>query len=357
MPAVNLPTQGPLPAPKLPSPIRPANAEGPPPRPGFPAAPPPGRSGPANGPAPPKLPAVTFLPNPTGAPAMPPVRPQGMLPPPLGPIQGKPPAALASARKNVIVTTTTKDKEGVEAYHDSDRSSRGSFSDACFSEGESEGTRPSSISSGSRSSRRERGRSSARMHNDLPHNGVARDSRYGKREVEHERTSRQPSRSRARPLSPRHRREESSSPKREIRPSRRAEKPEWVSWKRDPSPRIIQQKRSVRLVSAPEARREIIADEVGRTEKRLERMRLDDSYHERQVWRDNDRFGHFDDDVQQRRGLKERLRGRQGDDRDICWRDGEAREYMRRRELSARVSIRPSPPQGGRYSYRAEYDC
>ncbi|KAF4462363.1 hypothetical protein FALBO_10833 [Fusarium albosuccineum] len=313
-------------------------------------------------PPPPKLAPGAIPPGPVvGRQPMPPANGQVKLPPPPKGVPAKLPATMESTNKRIIVTTTGDDK--IRVYDGSDRSSRSSAVSDEWSDAESEGTRPSSVSSDSNPRRHGRGRSPNRERKDHRESVVVRGSRHAKRESEYvpeKHASRHASRQPARHSSPRRRRSDTRSPRREFYPSREEEEPEWASSRRRAiSPRIIQRKRSsVRLVSAPEARREIFASDMDRVEHRLERARLEDDYREREVRRDNSRFEHLDEDVRQRRDLKARFRDRLEDDyahanRDnFRWPNRDAREYMRRREDPNRMSARPSRPVSGQVIYR-----
>ncbi|RBQ65886.1 hypothetical protein FVER14953_06975 [Fusarium verticillioides] len=75
-----------------------------------------------------------------------------------------------------------------------------------------------------------------------------------------------------------------------------------------------------------------------RTDKPLERARLDDGHRERDVRRDNDRFKqNLEEDLRRLRELKERREDRRPDDykyvdREPRWSDQRAREFMSHRE-------------------------
>ncbi|RSL71178.1 hypothetical protein CEP54_001483 [Fusarium duplospermum] len=313
-------------------------------------------------------------------------QPNGQVKPPKPPIGARvnAPGSSAIEDNHIVVTTTIGGKRRKsKAYEESDRSSRGSAaSDDCFSADESEGTRPSSVSSDSASRRRSLDQSSTRARKDW-HEDV-RDSRRSKRESDEEHSPRRVSRPRARFNSPSrrgesshrrrespHRRGESSyhrgeSPRRRREPShRRRESPhrrrdsphrrreesmsprrdyyrddnEWVPRRRERelSPRVVQRNPAPRLVSVPEAKREIYADRGGsHQENRLERVRREDDIREREIRRDNDRLRDLGDrGFRHRRGLRSRIFDLLGDEfshgsREPRWREGDAREYMRR---------------------------
>lgn len=324
--------------------------------------------------------------DPHAAPEKPGVGLPEMRPPPSGQVrlqkppvgaQVKVPRSPVSADDHIIVTTTIGGRRRKsKTYDESDRSSRASMaSDDCFSADESEGTRPSSVSSdsGSRPQRRDQSSTQARKdrHEDV------RVSRPSKRESDEQRPSRHVSHPRARFASPSrrgessHRRRESpqrrgessyhrrESPHRHREPSRRRrESPhrrreesrsprrdylrdneEWAPRRRQSvvPPRVIQQNPAPRLVSVPEAKREIYADhETSRLENRLERARREEEVREREIRRDNDRLRDLGDrGFRHRRGLRSRIFDLLGDDyshggRDSRWREGDARDYMRR---------------------------
>ncbi|KAM5345418.1 hypothetical protein ACJ41O_011280 [Fusarium nematophilum] len=326
-----------------------------------------------------KLPGFTLPPRPGAGERAAPLKAPAVLGHPPKAAQTRPPTQPVPPRPDIIVTTNTGGKGKIKVYHDSSRSSKSSrstkssrssrsshsseLSDDCFSADESEGTRPSSISSASSSARRDRGRSPARMPKSHREPIDERDSRQARRGPEYmaeKRGPALPSHPRIRLPSPRRRRDESHSPRREFYPNRQEDAPEWAPRRRAQSPRIIQRKRSVRLVSAPEARREIFADEMGRLENKLERARLDDAHRDREVRRENGRFERLDEDVRQRRGLRARLQDRREvdykhADQDFRWPDRDAREYMRQREQPVRVVVRPSQHHREREAYGREY--
>ncbi|RTE72230.1 hypothetical protein BHE90_013364 [Fusarium euwallaceae] len=381
--------RGPPPAAPRPGPVPNTQAPVPPPNAPGRAAPP----AQATGVNPGRMPNPQARPSfdPHAAPQKPGVSPPEMRPqpndqvklrkPPVGP-QVNAPGSPATAKDHIIVTTTIGGKRrGTGEYIDSDRSSPDSAeSDDCFSADESEGTRPSSVGSDSGSRRNSRDQSSARARKDR--HAEVKDSHRNMRDSDDERSSRHVSRPRARFHSPsrrgeslRRRREspqrrgESSyhreeSPRRRREPShrrresphRRRESPhrrreesrsprrdyhrddnEWVPRRESElSPRVVQRNPAPRLVSVPEAKREIYADhENSRRENRLERVRREDD-REREIWRDNDRLRDLGDrGFRHRRGLRSRIFDLLGDEfshgsRDSRWREGDAREYMRR---------------------------
>ncbi|PCD30849.1 hypothetical protein AU210_010520 [Fusarium oxysporum f. sp. radicis-cucumerinum] len=206
-------------------------------------------------------------------------------------------------------------EEKVKVYHSSGRSSSPSDGDGDeWSEDESEDTRPSSIGSGS-SPQRGRGRSPnpKRMPSDHHENIIIQDPRNLRKNAEYmadDRSSQHSDRQHVRFNSPGRRyRDESCSPRVEYHSPR--EQP----WKGEP-PRIIQAARlSVRHVRGTAPRRDDSHDiRPSRTDKPLERARLDDGHRERDVRRDNDRFKHIEEDLRRRREFKERREDRRPDD-------------------------------------------
>ncbi|KAF5232033.1 hypothetical protein FANTH_13160 [Fusarium anthophilum] len=227
-----------------------------------------------------------------------------------------------------------KFEDKVKGYDNSGRSSSPSDGDSDeWSEDESEDTRPSSVDSGS-SPQRGRGRSPnpKRMPSDHHENIIIQDPRNLRKDAEYiadGRSFRHSDQQHVRFNSPGRRyRDESRSPRGEYHSSR--EQP----WKGEP-PRIIQAARpSVRHVRGTAPRRDDSYDiRPSRTDKPLERARLDDGHRDRDVRRDNDRFKHLEEDLRRRRELKERREDRRPDDYKYVhpeprWSDRRAREYM-----------------------------
>jgi hypothetical protein len=259
--------------------------------------------------------------------------------PPSGPGAPKVPfeAGNRSPRK-MVAESGPNVKHNIKVYHTSDRSSSPSDGDGDeWSEGGSEGTRPSSIGSGS-SPQRGRGRSPnpKRMPSDHHENIIIQDSRNLRKDAEDmpdDRSSRHSDRQHVRFNSPGRRyRDESCSPRREHHSPR--EQP----WKGGP-PRIIQAPTSgVRHVRGTAPRWDESYDiRPSRTDKPLERARLDDGHRERDVRRDNDCFKYLEEDLRWRREFKERREDRRPDDYKYTdpeprWSDRRAREYMSHRE-------------------------
>ncbi|KAJ4119907.1 hypothetical protein NW768_010497 [Fusarium equiseti] len=255
----------------------------------------------------------------------------------------------STAPRTTVARQNSSVGNDIKVYHASDQSS--SSSDDLWSEDESEGTTPSSISSDHSLQQRGRGRSPKRAHADHHRNVIIQDSRHSRKEarnVRDERTKQQ----HVRFDSPDYRyQEENRSLRDEYHSQRRAEE----SWRVEP-PRIIQVPRtSVRHVRGSTPRRGSFDDKYDREEKPLERARLNDSRHKHDVRRENDRFKHLEEDVRLRRDLRERRNGRREDgvmyaESDSRWSDQQARDYMRQRE-----SRRPYRYRESR-KIRREYD-
>ncbi|KAF4454989.1 hypothetical protein F53441_2550 [Fusarium austroafricanum] len=258
---------------------------------------------------------------------------------PTGPGSPKTPFEAGNhSPKKIVVESQPSVRDNIKVYHSSDRSS--SPSDDGWSEDESEGTRPSSIGSDRSLPPRGRGRSPKRMHFDHHENVIIQDPRNTRKDVAYvvdERAPRAPHRQHVRFNSPSHRyREQSCSPKRSLRGKHQSSQEE--SWRVEP-PRIIQAPRhGVRHVRGISTRRdESYEMRPSRSDKPLERARLDDSHCERDVRRDNDRFKHLEFDIRRRRDFKERRDdGREDDskcaDSEPRWSNERARDYMRQRE-------------------------
>ncbi|EWG46509.1 hypothetical protein FVEG_06975 [Fusarium verticillioides 7600] len=288
---------------------------------------------------PPRLPAINI---PINRP------PHGPLPGPKGPPQmpssgpGAPKAPFEASNRSPKKTAPEPGfnfGDGVKVIDNSGLSSSPSNgdSDEC-SEDESEDTGPSSVDSGS-SPQRGRGRSPnpKRMPSNHHENIIVQDPRNIRKDAEYivdDRSSRHSDRQHVRFNSPGRRyRDESCSPRGGY-PSPR-EQP----WRGEP-PRIIQAARpSVRHVRGTAPRRDESYDiRPSRTDKPLERARLDDGHRERDVRRDNDRFKqNLEEDLRRLRELKERREDRRPDDykyvdREPRWSDQRAREFMSHRE-------------------------
>ncbi|KAF5660613.1 hypothetical protein FDENT_13707 [Fusarium denticulatum] len=288
---------------------------------------------------PPRLPAINIPIN------RPPHRP---LPGPKGPLQmpssgpGAPKAPFEAGNrspKKMAPEPGFNFGDGVKVIDNSGRSSSPSDGDSDeWSEDESEDTRPSSVDSGS-SPQRDRGRSPnpKRMPSDHHENIIIQDPRNLRKDAEYivdNRSSRHSDRQHVRFNSPSRRyRNESCSPRGGYHSPR--EQPS-----RGEPPRIIQAERpSVRHVRGITPRRDESYDiRPGRTDKPLERARLDDGHRERDVRRDNDRFKqHLEEDLRRLRELKKRREDRRLDDYKYVdpeprWSDRRAREFMSHRE-------------------------
>ncbi|KAF4950697.1 hypothetical protein FGADI_8031 [Fusarium gaditjirri] len=233
-------------------------------------------------------------------------------------------------------------EDKAKAYHGSGPSSSLSDGDGDgdgdeWSGDESEDTKPSSIDSGS-SPQRGRGRSPnpKRMPSDHHEHIIIQDPRNPRRDAEYMADNRSSRHSdwqhvRFNPPSRRYR-DESCSPRGEHHSLQ--EQP----WKGEP-PRIIQAARPiVRHVRGTAPRRDDSYDiRPSRTDKPLERARLDDGHRERDIRRDNERFKHLEEDLRRRREFKERREDRRSDDYKYVdpeprWSDRRAREYMSHRE-------------------------
>ncbi|KAJ4264875.1 hypothetical protein NW762_005118 [Fusarium torreyae] len=254
-------------------------------------------------------------------------------------------------QKRIVVETDPNTRNNIKVYHVSDRSS--SSSDGAWSDGESEGTRPSSINSDQGLPYRGRGRSPKRTHPDHLGNVIIQDPRHTRRDAECVSSERAPKDSRrphVRFSSPDHRyREGSHSPRRETYSRRRPEE----SRRRAEPPRIIQQ---VRHVPAPANRREIFSERVSRDDQPLEHARKRDTHREHEGWRDKVRFKHPEETIRSHHEFKERGHDRREDrehvESESRWSDEEAREYMRQREEPNRPSLRPAWHQEGRQTHR-----
>ncbi|KAI1063298.1 hypothetical protein LB507_005900 [Fusarium sp. FIESC RH6] len=260
----------------------------------------------------------------------------------------------STAPRTIVTGPNSSVRDNIKVYHASDQSA--SSSDDLWSEDESEGTTPSSISSDHSLQQRGRGRSPKRAHADHHRNVVIQDSRHGRKEAKYVRDERtRPSqRQHVRFDSPDYRyQEETRPPRDEYHSQRRAEEP----WRLEP-PRIIQVPRtSVRHVRGSAPRRDSFDDKYDHEEKPLEWARLNDSRHKHDVRRENDRFKYLEEDVRLRRDLRERRNGRREDsvmypyaESDSRWSDQQARDYMRQRE-----SRRPYRYHESRKT-RREYD-
>ncbi|KAF5615897.1 hypothetical protein F52700_13193 [Fusarium sp. NRRL 52700] len=229
-------------------------------------------------------------------------------------------------------------EDKAKIYENSGRSSSSSDGDSDeWSEDESEDTRPSSVDSGSSPQRgRARSPNLKRMPSDHHESIIIQDSRNLRKDAEYmadDRSSRHSDRQHVRFNSPGRRyRDESCSPRGEYR------YPQEQPWKGEP-PRIIQAARpSVRHVRGTPSRRDESYDiRPSRTDKPLERARLDDGHHERDIRKDHDRFKHLEEDLRRRRELKERREDRKPDgymyvDIEPRWSDRRAREFMSHRE-------------------------
>ncbi|KAG8668759.1 hypothetical protein FPOAC2_08063 [Fusarium poae] len=276
---------------------------------------------------PPKLPPIQLplrppqVPGPLSVPNAPPAKP------PAGPVRGATDAGRQpTAPKIAIVESKPKVRDNIEIYHVSDQSS--SSSDNGWSEDESEGTTPSSISSDHSLQQRGRGRSPKRTHSDYHRNVIIQDSRQA------EKRDTPPQRQRVRFNSPDYLyREESRSPREKYHARSRAEEP----WRAEP-PRIIQVPRhSVRHVPGLSTRHDTSNNKDNIGERPLERARLNDSHHEHDIRRDNDRFKYLEEDARRRRDFRERRNDRREDGdkyegSDSRWSEQQARDYMHQRE-------------------------
>ncbi|KAF9774095.1 hypothetical protein IL306_007928 [Fusarium sp. DS 682] len=287
---------------------------------------------------PPRLPAINI-------PIRPP--PQGPLPgakapphmPPSGP--GAPKGAFETgdrSPKKMVAESGPSVRGNIKVYHASDRSSSPSDDDGDeLSDDGSEGTRPSSIDS-DRSPQRGRGRSPnpKRMHSDHHENVIIQDPRSPRKDaayISDDRSSRHSDRQHVRFNSPGRRyQNESCSPRRRYHSSR--EEP----WKGEPQ-RIVQAPRpSVRHVRGTAPRRDDSYDvRHSRSDRPLERARLQDSHREHDVRRDNDRFKYLGEDLRLRREYKERRDDRKQDDYKYAdseprWSNQRARDYMSQKE-------------------------
>ncbi|RBA13077.1 hypothetical protein FPRO05_13884 [Fusarium proliferatum] len=305
---------------------------------------------------------VPPIPVPAPAQGQVPARPPPRLPainipidrPPHGPLPGaKAPPQMPSSSPSAPKTPLEADnrspkkmapepgfkfEDKVKVYDNSGRSSSLSDGDSDeWSEDESEDTRPSSVDSGS-SPQRGRGRSPnpKRMPSDHHENIIIQDSRNLRKDAKHtadDRSFRDSDQQHVRFNSPGRRyRDESCSPRGGYHSPR--EQP----WKGEP-PRIIQAARpSVRHVRGTAPRRDNSYDiRPSRSDKPLERARLDDGHREHDVRRDNDRFKHLEEDLRRRRELKERREDGRSDDYKYAdpeprWSNRRAREYMSHRE-------------------------
>jgi hypothetical protein len=227
-----------------------------------------------------------------------------------------------------IVTAESKPNvsDNIKVHHESDQSS--SSSDGSWSEDESEGTTPSSISSDQSLQHRGRGRSPKRTHPDHHRNVIIQESRQA------DGRDKLPQRQRMRFNPPDYlRREESRSPREKHHSRSRAEE----SWRVEP-PRIIQVPRhSVRHVPGLAPRRDTSNEKYNSGERPLERARLNESHHDHDIRRDNDRFKHLEENARRRRDFRERRDDRRGDGdkyagSDSRWSDQQARDYMHQRE-------------------------
>ncbi|CEI68618.1 hypothetical protein FVEN_g7886 [Fusarium venenatum] len=278
---------------------------------------------------PPKLPPIQLplrppqVPRPLSVPKAPPAMP------PAGPgaLKGVSDAGRQpSAPKIAIVESKPNVRDNIKIYHVSDQSS--SSSDNGWSEDESEGTTPSSISSDHSLRQRGRGRSPKRTHADHHRNVIIQDSRqYDERDKP---TQRQ----RVRFNSPDYLyRGESRAPREKHHSRSRADEP----WRAKP-PRIIQVPRhSVRHVPGLATRRDTSNNRYSIGERPPEHARLNDSHHEHDIRRDNDRFKHLQEDAWRRQDFRERRDdGREDGDEyegsDSRWTEQQARDYMHQRE-------------------------
>ncbi|KAM0562535.1 hypothetical protein ACHAPJ_002225 [Fusarium lateritium] len=254
-------------------------------------------------------------------------------------------------QRKIVVETDPNTRNNIKMYHVSNRSS--SSSDDFWSDGESEGTRPSSINSDQSLPHRGRGRSPKRTHPDHLGNVIIQDPRPARKDAEYvsdERALKDSRRPHVRFSSPDHRyREGGRSPRREAYSRRRPEE----SRRRAEPPRIIQQ---VRHVPAPATRREVFSERANHDDQPLERARTRDTHREHEGRRDNVRFKHPEEDIRPRREFKERCHDRREDrehaESESRWSDEEAREYMRQREEPNKPSNRPLRHQEGRQTHR-----
>uniref|UniRef100_A0A098E3H6 Uncharacterized protein n=3 Tax=Gibberella zeae (strain ATCC MYA-4620 / CBS 123657 / FGSC 9075 / NRRL 31084 / PH-1) TaxID=229533 RepID=A0A098E3H6_GIBZE len=285
---------------------------------------------------PPKLPPIQLplrppqVPGPLSVPKAPPAMPPA--------IPGAPKGATGTSKqptapKAVMAESKSNVKDTIKVYHVSDQSS--SSSDDGWSEDESEGTTPSSISSDQSLGQRGRGRSPKRTHPDHHRNVIIQDTRQvdGRDNLSQ--------RQRVRFNSPDRYlyQEESRSPRGKYHSRSRTEESRRVE-----PPRIIQVPRhSVRHVPGLAPRRDTSNDKYNSGERPLERARLSDSYHDPNIQRNNDRFKHLEEDAQRRREFRERRDDRREDgekyaESDSRWSDQQALDYMHQRE--ARRSYR-----------------
>ncbi|RGP71496.1 hypothetical protein FLONG3_7107 [Fusarium longipes] len=296
--------------------------------------------GPAQGQAsvgqPQRLPSVQL---PFRPPQIPGPRPMSKTLPTLSPAGSVAPRGAAeaggqpSAPRSIITESKPNAKHRIKVYHDSDQSSLSS--DDGWSEDESEGTTPSSISS-DHSQQRGRGRSPKCTHPDYHRDVITQDSRNARNEAKyaHDGRVKPPQRQRVRFDSPDYvYREESHSPRVKYYSQPRVEE----SWRAEP-PRIVQAPRhSVRHVPGPTPRRDSSNEKYIIEERPLERARLNDAHHIYDVRRDNDHFKHLEEDVQRHRDFRERRDDRRENSNkyagsDSRWSDQKARDYMRHRE-------------------------
>lgn len=238
---------------------------------------------------------------------------------------------------------------------DSPRNSQSSFSsEASWSTDQSDVMTPqSSVGSDSHFSKPERGRTLYRPHQ----RPRADSSRQGSWERPYYIIETQTSRRTPSP-SPRRHLPAQSVPRSSISPqTRQAGFPDHFEDAVQPTyqrkstlpPRIIQAAHGVRRVSPPEARQQIINDSMERIGSRLERRRYQGDA--RREWKlhqgDDLRFDQLEEDIQQRRRLRARLRGLQQSEgyepseRSARWSEDEAKKYMRDRASPTSRSCSP----------------
>ncbi|KAL4724944.1 hypothetical protein ACLX1H_008391 [Fusarium chlamydosporum] len=260
---------------------------------------------------------------PSPVPNPPPTMAQASPGAPRGPFEA---GAQPAAPKKIVAGSGPSVRNNIKVYHASDQSC--SSSDNDWSEDESEGTTPSSVSSDPSSRRQGRGQSPRRKH---PYHVIIQDSRGKEAKYVHDGRAKPPQQHArfdpARYLD----QDQHRSPRGEYHSRPRAEESRRVE-----PPRIIQIPRhSVRHVPGPAPRHDSFGDKYNQSKRPLERARSNDSHYERDLQRDNDRFKHLEEDIRRRRDFRERRSDRRDDldkyaESDSRWSDQQAREYMRR---------------------------
>ncbi|KPM37726.1 hypothetical protein AK830_g8841 [Neonectria ditissima] len=268
---------------------------------------------------------------------------------------------------NVQVITIDKNNK---AYHGSPRSSESSVSsDGSWSSTSDISTPQSSLGSFQGSPKHDRGRSRTPVQLRFSENfGVPRQHTKHEQEIMAENYGQRLPAARPVPFpAPRAPSPMGMAPARQGRyPSLRDDEPAYRPRPAHLPPRIIQQRRGIRVVSPSEARQEILRDDLQRVESRLDRMRLDTAHRdpefrrESEFLRDNERLERVREHPRHR-ALPDRFRDQFAGDllpaeRDSHWRERDARAYMRRREPAGIDVSRPFQPLGRREMQREYTD-